>query len=137
MNKLLIAFAIMFSSQSFSQSYPDPIGPYSHVVKAGNHYFASGQLGLDPKTNELRSDFDGQLQQILANTDALLKKYGLTRAHIVKTTIFVTSFDDYSLINKAYANYFSAPFPARSTVGVRELPKDALIEIEWVAYKVR
>lgn len=122
---------------------PKPIGAYSTLVKAGETYYASGQLGLDPATHQLRTTFSEQLAQILTNSDAILKEHGLKRSDIIKTTLYVASFDEdgqihrehYKEINESYGNYFSAPYPARSTLGVKALPKGALIEIEWIAFK--
>ena len=136
--KLLLPLA-MFSLLSFASNetnkLPAPIGAYSHISKAGGTYFASGQLGLVPTTNKLRKTFIEQVDQILVNTDALLKEHGMDRSHIVKTTVFITSFEHYSYINEAYSKFFKAPYPVRTTVGVKQLPKDAMVEIEWVAHK--
>jgi len=114
---------------------PAAVGTYSQGVFHNGVYYFSGQIGLDPKTGILAHDFDGQLQTILSNIDGLLESQGLDRSHIIKTTIFMTDLGEFAKVNEAYVKYFSAPFPARSTVQVSGLPKGAVIEIEVIAAK--
>lgn len=112
---------------------PAAVGTYSQGVIHNNLYFFSGQIGLDPQTSELKKTFSEQLEQILKNIEALCLSCKLTRENIIKTTIFMTDLNQFSEVNKAYENYFSKPYPARSTVQVSALPKNALIEIEVIA----
>lgn len=114
---------------------PKAVGTYSQGVEYQGIYYFSGQIGLDPKTQELKKDFQGQLDQILKNVDGLLEAALLKRSDIIKTTIFLTKMDHFSLVNEAYEKYFEEPYPARSTVEVSGLPKGALIEIEVMAAK--
>jgi len=94
-----------------------------------------GQIGLDAKTGEMASDFDGQLSNILNNVDGLLESQGLTRENIIKTTIFMTDLAQFGKVNEAYVKFFSTPYPARSCVQVSALPKGAVVEIEVIAAK--
>ncbi len=112
---------------------PKAVGTYSQGVKFGNVYYFSGMLGLDPQTGNLGANFDAQLSQILKNIDGLLESQGLTRNNILKSTIFMTDLADFPKVNKAYEEYFTAPFPARSCVQVSALPRGAVIEIEVIA----
>lgn len=112
---------------------PEAIGTYSQGVKHGNVYYFSGQIGLNPETMEMASDFDGQLEQILKNISGLLESQGLTKENILKTSIFLQDLGDFQKVNTAYESYFSAPYPARSCIQAAKLPKDALVEIEVIA----
>lgn len=112
---------------------PKAVGTYSQGVEVGGMFYFSGQIGLNNKTGELGKDFDEQLHEILNNIDGLLKSQDLKRENIIKTTIFMTNLNEFSKVNEAYTNYFTEPFPARSTVEVKALPKGALVEIEVIA----
>lgn len=112
---------------------PAAVGTYSQGVKYQGTLFFSGQIGLDPKTMELRSSFEEQMDQILANIDGLLESQNLKREDILKTSIFLTDLGNFSKVNAAYEKYFTAPYPARSCVEVPALPKGALVEIEVIA----
>ncbi|MFA5584033.1 MAG: Rid family detoxifying hydrolase [Bacteriovoracaceae bacterium] len=114
---------------------PAAVGTYSQGVFFNGVYYFSGQIGLDAKTGELPSSFEGQLTNILNNIDGLLESQGLTRANILKTTIFLTDLAEFSKVNEAYIKFFSTPYPARSCVQVSALPKGALVEIEVIAAK--
>jgi 2-iminobutanoate/2-iminopropanoate deaminase len=114
---------------------PAAVGTYSQGVEYNGVYYFSGQIGLSPTTGELAPDFDSQIKQIMKNIDGLLESCQLTRSHILKTTIFVTDLNNFSKVNETYVNYFQAPYPARSTVQVPRLPKEALVEIEVIAAK--
>ncbi|MCB9063406.1 MAG: RidA family protein [Halobacteriovoraceae bacterium] len=114
---------------------PAAVGTYSQGVEVNGVYYFSGQIGLDPKTMEMKEGFQGQLDQILSNVDGLLESQQLGRENIFKTTIFVTDLVNFPLVNTAYENYFSRPYPARSCVEVPALPKGALVEIEVLASK--
>lgn len=114
---------------------PEAIGPYSQAVQAGEYMYISGQFGLDPKTGELKKDIEHQAKQVMKNIEAILKETGLNFTSVVKTTIFLSDMNNFAKVNDIYGSYFTDHKPARTTVEVSRLPKDALIEIEAVAYK--
>ena len=114
---------------------PEAVGTYSQWINLGGLYLFSGQIGLDPQSMNMRETFDQQLDQILKNVDGLLDSCQLKREDIIKTTIFMTDLSKFDRVNKAYTEYFKAPYPARSTVEVSGLPKGAEIEIEVMAAK--
>ncbi len=114
---------------------PKAIGTYSQGIHLGNIIYFSGQIGLDPTSMELSPLFEEQLAQTISNIKGLLKSEGLSTNHIIKTTIFLTDLSQFPKVNKAYEELFSKPFPARSCVEVRALPKEAQIEIEVIATK--
>jgi 2-iminobutanoate/2-iminopropanoate deaminase len=113
---------------------PAAIGPYSQAIKVGNMLFISGQIPVDPSTGQIETpDIDGQTRQVLENLKAILEFSGGSMASIVKTTVYLTSLLDFQVMNEAYAEYFPFRPPARATVEVARLPKDALVEIEAIA----
>jgi 2-iminobutanoate/2-iminopropanoate deaminase len=116
---------------------PAAIGPYSQAVRVGDMLFASGQVGLDPATGQLvGGGITEQTTRVLENVKAVLAKAGLDMAHVVKTTVFLKTMDDFAAMNAVYAKYLAPEgvvAPARSTVAVAGLPKDALVEIEVIA----
>lgn len=113
---------------------PQAIGPYSQAIKANGLLFLSGQIPLDPVTGQMvYGGIAMQTGQVLMNIKAILAAEGLTLAQVVKTTVFLQSMDDFAAMNKVYGEYFPAEAPARSTVQVGRLPKDAGVEIEVVA----
>jgi 2-iminobutanoate/2-iminopropanoate deaminase len=113
---------------------PKPIGPYSQAVKSNGFLFVSGQVALDPRTNEfLAGDIQQQTQRVLENLKAILEASGANLNHVVKTTVFLKDMNDFAAMNEAYGRFFVAAHPARSTVQVARLPKDALVEIEVIA----
>lgn len=114
---------------------PAAVGTYSQGVEYNGVYYFSGQIGINPQTNEMSKDFNEQLDQIMKNIDGLLEHCKITREHILKTTIFLTDLGMFSHVNDAYVKYFSEPYPARSCVEVPALPKGALVEIEVIAAK--
>ena len=118
-----------------TKNAPAAIGTYSQGVELNGVYYFSGQIGLHPESMELQEGLESQLNQILKNIDGLLAECNITRSHIIKTTIFLTDLSNFGVVNKAYEDFFSAPFPARSCVEVPALPKGALIEIEVLAAK--
>jgi 2-iminobutanoate/2-iminopropanoate deaminase len=112
---------------------PKPIGPYSQAVRA-NGFLFTAQIALDPKTNTfLEGNAAQQTERVLENLKAILLHDGLTLSHVVKTTVFLKDMNDFAAMNEVYAKYFPAAAPARSTVQVAGLPKNALVEIELVA----
>tara|TARA_B100001939_G_scaffold340874_1_gene349678 strand:- start:2826 stop:3206 length:381 start_codon:yes stop_codon:yes gene_type:complete len=113
---------------------PDPVGPYSQAIIHNNIMYASGQIAIDPKSGLLiNDDVEKELRQILMNIDALLEAAQISRKNILKCAIFLKNMDDFNVVNKIYADYFDAPFPARETVEVARLPKDVNIEISFIA----
>jgi 2-iminobutanoate/2-iminopropanoate deaminase len=113
---------------------PKAIGPYSPAVRAGQLVFISGQVPIDPATGNLvDGDISAQTRRVFENLGALLKAGGLSYANVVRTTVFLADMNDFAAMNQTYATYFSEPYPARSTVQVSRLPKDARIEIDVIA----
>jgi 2-iminobutanoate/2-iminopropanoate deaminase len=111
---------------------PLPLGPYSQAIETENLIFISGQIGIAPKTSEMQEGIEEQTKQIFKNIKAILDTSDLTFNKIVKTTIFLKNLNDFSTVNEIYSQHFSEPFPARSCVGVANLPAGALIEIELI-----
>jgi len=113
---------------------PKPIGPYSQAVKSNGFLFASGQVALDPRSNEfIGGDIRQQTERAMENIKAVVEAAGSNLHHVVKTTVFLKDMNDFAAMNEAYGKYFTAAPPARSTVQVARLPKDALVEIEVIA----
>ena len=113
---------------------PQAIGPYSQAVKSGNFIFASGQIPLDPVSgNMAENDIKKQTERVMENIKGLLESENLTMANIIKTTCFLTDMANFAAFNEVYATYFPENPPARSTVAIKSLPKDALIEVEIIA----
>lgn len=113
---------------------PAPIGPYSQAIRLDNLIFCSGQTPLDPKTMQICSlDIVEQTKQTMENISAILKESGSDLSKIVKTTIYLKNFADFERMNKVYESYLGEIKPARTTVEVSRLPKDALVEIECIA----
>jgi 2-iminobutanoate/2-iminopropanoate deaminase len=118
----------------YTKNAPEPIGPYCQGVKARNFVYLSGQIAIDPATGIMSTgDVVAQTKQVMANIGALLKASDLGYADIVKTSIFLKSMDDFPKVNEVYGSFFTSDFPARETVEVSRLPKDALVEISVVA----
>jgi len=113
---------------------PKPIGPYSQAVKSNGFLFVSGQIALEPASGEFAGvTIQQQTERVLENLKAILGASGASLGHVVKTTVFLKDMKDFAAMNEVYARYFSAAPPARSTVQVARLPKDALVEIEVIA----
>ena len=112
---------------------PAAIGPYSQAIDAGAFVFISGQIPVDPATGNIPEGITAQTTQSLANVRAILAEAGLTVANVVKTTVFLADMADFGPMNEVYASVFTAPFPARSAVAVKTLPKNVLVEIEVIA----
>jgi 2-iminobutanoate/2-iminopropanoate deaminase len=113
---------------------PKPIGPYSQAIKAGGLVYLSGQVALDPKSGELvGADIRQQTERAIENIKGILEAAGVNLHHVLKTTVFLKDMNDFAAMNEVYARYFTAAPPARSTVQVSRLPKDALVEIEVIA----
>ncbi|AAC06655.1 RidA family protein [Aquifex aeolicus] len=116
---------------------PVPVGPYSQAVEVNGFLFISGQIGINPETGKLVEGFKEQVIQIFKNVDAILEEAGLKRENIVKVTIYITDIKKFKELNEIYEDYFKdvSVKPARVTVGVKELPLNAEVEIEIVAVK--
>lgn len=114
---------------------PKAIGPYSQAVQAGAFLYVSGQIPVDPKTGEIPDDIASQAKRSLENLKAVLEAAGYSLSDVVKTTVFAADINDFSEVNKVYADYFAANPPARSFVAVKDLPKGVKIEIEATAWQ--
>lgn len=113
---------------------PTPVGPYSQAMRSGAHVFLAGQVGLDPASGKLvEGGIAAQTERVLNNLQAVMEAAGGSLQDIVKTTVFLTDFDEFAQMNTVYARFFPHDPPARSTVGVARLPLGAVVEIEAVA----
>lgn len=116
-----------------SSKAPEPVGPYSSAVKAGEMLFVSGQLGIDPVSGELKDGVGLQTEQALENLKEVIGAAGAGLDSVVKVTLYLASMSDFAEVNRIYAGYFDAPYPARAAFEVARLPLDALVEIEAIA----
>ena len=115
---------------------PTAIGPYSQAIQVGNLVYTSGQIPINPATNSfVEGGIKEQTRQSLSNVQAILKEAGLNMGNVIKTTVFMADMNDFAAMNEVYAEFFAAPYPARSAVAVKTLPKGALVEIEVIAAK--
>lgn len=114
---------------------PGAIGPYSQAIDTGSFVFASGQIPIDPATGNIAEGITAQTEQSLANVCAILKEAGLSVDNVVKTTVFLSDMANFGAMNEVYGRVFTEPYPARSAVAVRELPKGVLVEIEVIALR--
>lgn len=115
---------------------PKALGPYSQAIEAGNMVFASGQVPIDPATDQfVPGGIQEQTRQALTNAQHILAEAGTDLSHVVKTTVFLSDMDNFAAMNEVYAQFFSQPYPARSAVAVKTLPKGALVEVECIAVK--
>jgi len=113
---------------------PQAIGPYSQAIKANGMVFTSGQIPIDPSTNQLISgDISAQTERVLNNVSAILESAGTSLQKVVKTTVFLKNMSEFAQMNEVYARFFGTNPPARSTVEVARLPKDVLVEIDVIA----
>ena len=113
---------------------PAAIGPYSQAIQVGNLVYTSGQIPIDPATGNLvEGGIKEQARQALKNIQAILQEAGLSMANVIKTTVFMADMNDFADMNTVYGEFFSEPYPARSAVAVKTLPKGALTEIEVIA----
>ena len=113
---------------------PAAIGPYSQAIQVGNLVYTSGQIPLDPAIGVfVEGGIKEQTRQSLTNIKAILEEAGLSMSNVVKTTVFMADMNDFADMNAVYSDFFSEPYPARSAVAVKTLPKGALVEIEVVA----
>lgn len=114
---------------------PKAIGPYSQGIAFANLVFTSGQIPVDPQTGEISAGIEAQTFQTLKNLKNVVEAGGSKKENIVKTVVYLKDMNDFAKMNEVYANFFSAPFPARTTVEVARLPKEVLVEIEAIAIK--
>jgi len=129
-------FALINNSMKhlYTEQAPKPLGPYSQAVQSGNLLFCSGQTPVDPVTMQIgHGDIEYQTNQVITNLQLVLQAAGLTLQNVIKTNVFLTDMALFGKMNEVYANRFSPALPARSTVAVRALPMDALVEIECIA----
>lgn len=113
---------------------PAAIGPYSQAIEVNGMVFASGQIPLDPTTgNVVEGGIKEQTRQVLTNAKAIMEAAGLSLANVVKTTVFMADMADFAAMNEVYATFFTKPYPARSAVAVKALPKGVLVEVECIA----
>jgi 2-iminobutanoate/2-iminopropanoate deaminase len=113
---------------------PKAIGPYSHAIRTGELLFVSGQVPIDPATGNLvDGDITAQTRRVMNNLEAVLRAGGLSFANVIRTTIFLADMSDFAAVNAVYGTFFSEPYPARATVQVSRLPKDARVEIDAIA----
>ena len=118
----------------FSPDAPRAIGPYSQAVRAGDLLFLSGQVPIDPSSgNIIDGDIAAQTRRVFDNLGAVLAAGGRSFTDVLRTTVFLADMNDFSAMNAVYAQYFSEPYPARATVQVARLPKDARVEIDMIA----
>ena len=114
---------------------PEPIGPYSQAVKAGNLLFISGQIPINPATGKIEADdIIGETHQAMHNLRAILSAAGVTFEHVVKTTLLLSDMSLFADVNTVYGKYFTGNFPARETYAVKTLPKNANVEISMIAF---
>jgi 2-iminobutanoate/2-iminopropanoate deaminase len=119
-----------------SDHAPKALGPYSQAIEVNGFVFTSGQIPIDPATDKfVEGGIKEQTRQSLTNIQNVLKEAGINLSHVVKTTVFLSDMDNFAEMNEVYAEFFVQPFPARSAVAVKTLPKGALVEIECVAVK--
>lgn len=115
---------------------PKAIGPYSQAIEANGLVITSGQLPIDPATGEFApGGIKEQTRQSLTNAKAILEEAGIGMANVMKTTVFLSDMNNFAAMNEVYAEFFSEPFPARSAIAVKTLPKNALVEVECIAAK--
>ncbi len=117
----------------YTKNAPEALGPYSHAIVTGNMVFTSGQIAINPATNNVEAtDITGQAEQVMKNLGEVLKEAGSSFEKAVKTTCFLKNMSDFAAFNEVYGKYFTSK-PARSCVAVKELPKDVLCEVEVIA----
>ena len=119
------------SKEAFSSpDAPKPIGPYSPAIRAGQLLFVSGQVSIDPESG---SDIKAETRRVMENIGVLLRAGGLDFSAVVRTTVFLSDMNDFAAMNEVYGGFFAEPYPARATVQVARLPRDARVEIDVIA----
>ena len=118
-----------------TEKAPGAVGPYSQAIKAGDFLFASGQIAINPEKGKLvGGGVVGQAEQCMKNVGAILEAAGVSYDDVIKTTVYITNMNFFGAVNEVYAKYFNNTLPARSSVEIGKLPKDALVEVEVIAY---
>ena len=134
--KLIFKLYIMSKSVVYSENAPEPIGPYSQAIQAGNILFVSGQIAIQRATGRIiTATIEEETNQVMENLGAVLKAAGMNFSNIVKTSIFLKNMDNFPQVNGIYGRFFAQDPPARETVEVARLPKDVNVEISCVAVK--
>lgn len=118
----------------FSESAPKPIGPYSQAIKVGKFIFVSGQIGINPKDGTIPPTTEAQFIQIMENIRNILKSANSDLSNVVKVTIYLKDMNDFQVVNDLYSQYFTKDYPARETIEVSRLPRDARIEVSVIAF---
>ncbi len=133
----MFTYKIMAVSKITTDTAPQALGPYSQAIVAGNFIFCSGQIGIDPLTNGMvGGGIMPQTDRAMANLDSILRAAGAGLGDVIKVDVYLKDMGDFMAMNEAYAKHFRAePKPARVTVGVARLPKDALVELSCIAYR--
>ena len=125
---------LIYMKQITAAGAPAAIGPYSQAIEVNGFVYASGQLPIDPATGSFpEGGVQAQTRQSLKNVQAILEEAGLSLSNVVKTTVYLADMGDFAAMNEIYAEFFSQPYPARSAVAVKALPKGALVEVEVIA----
>ena len=144
MKRFLFIFLILYSSSIYQQTNmktiinsdnaPKPVGPYSQAVRAGNTLYISGQVAIDPLSNTIiKSNIEDETTQVMKNIENILNEAGLIFDNVVRTKIYLTNMDDFSIVNKVYGSYFKSNPPARTTIEVSGLPLGVNVEIDMIA----
>ncbi len=123
------------SKEIHTENAPAAIGPYSQAIEAGDFIYLSGAIPINPKTNEIAEGIKNQTLQVMDNLQAILSEANTDFSKVVKFTIYLSSMEDFAVVNEVYGSYLKKPYPARATVEVSRLPKDVLVEIDAVVYK--
>ncbi len=123
------------SKEIHTENAPAAIGPYSQAIEAGDFIYLSGAIPINPKTNEIAEGIKNQAVQVMDNLQAILSEANTDFSKVVKFTIYLSSMEDFAVVNEVYGSYLEKPYPARATVEVSRLPKDVLVEIDAVVYK--
>ena len=127
---------VLEKKQVHTQAAPAAVGVYSQAIQAGGWVFLSGQIPLDPATQQLVGpDFRAQAHQVFRNLAAVCQAAGCTLSDVVKLTVYLTDLSHYAVFNEVMAEWFQLPYPARAVVGVRQLPREAHVEAEAIVYK--
>lgn len=138
---LIFAFIYLANSKPkkeilYSKNAPNPIGPYSQAIKYGDFLFISGQIAINPETNEMVvGNIEDETRQVMENIKAIIIDAKFKMENILKTTIFLTDLNDFEVVNKIYSEYFKGAYPARETVQVSKLPRGAKVEISVIVGK--
>lgn len=136
MNKTHNQLNIQTMKSIHTNNAPAAIGPYSQAIEVNGFVFASGQIPIDPSTgNIVEGGIREQTRQALTNASKIMEEAGLTLANVIKTTVFMADMNDFAAMNEVYASFFKEPYPARSAVAVKTLPKNVLVEVECIAAK--